>query len=62
MLEITVKESEDVYKKHFVGRSTFTTYIVEDTTGQDVSTDKYTLNFNPDMIIPFEIKDYTENH
>ena len=57
-LEITVKHEDDVYKKHFVGMSEFTTYICEDTTGSDVSTRNYTLNFNPDMILPFEVKDY----
>ena len=55
-LEITVKESKDNYKKHFVGMSKFTTYVIEDVTGSDVSTSKYTLNYNPDMFIPFNTK------
>lgn len=54
-LEITVKEDEETYKKHYVGLSKFTTYIVEDTTGSDISTDKYNLTFNPDMLISFDI-------
>ena len=54
-LEITVKEDEETYKKHYVGLSKFTTYIVEDTTGSDISTDKYNLTFNPDMLIPFDV-------
>lgn len=57
-LEITVKHDNDTYKKHFVGMSEFTTYICEDTTGSNVSTRNYTLNFNPDMLTPFEVKDY----
>ena len=57
-LEITVKHDDDVYKKHFVGMSEFTTYICEDTTGTDVSTRNYTLNINPDMLMPFNSKDY----
>ena len=55
-LEITVKEEKDKYKKHFVGLSQFTTYVIEDVTGADVSTSKYTLNFNPDMLLPIDIK------
>jgi len=59
-LEITVKEDENTYKKHFVGMSQFTTYVLEDVTGSDVSTSKYTLNFNPDMILPIDVKNYSE--
>jgi len=55
-LEITVKEDVNVYKKHFVGLSQFTTYVVEDVTGSDVSTTKYTLNFNPDMVLPIDFE------
>lgn len=55
-LEITVKEEANVYKKHFVGLSQFTTYVVEDVTGSDVSTSKYTLNFNPNMILPIDFE------
>ena len=61
-LEITVKEEDGKYKKHYVGRSQFTSYIIEDVTGSDVSADKYTLNFNPNMILPFDMKDRTEEH
>ena len=60
-LEITVKESDGVYKKHFVGMSQFTTYVLEDVTGSDVRTSKYTLNFNPEMIMPLDIKNYNED-
>ena len=60
-LEITVKEDSNVYKKHFVGLSQFTTYVVEDVTGSDVATSKYTLNFNPDMILPIDFKNRNED-
>ena len=60
-LEITVKEDTGVYKKHFVGMSQFTTYVLEDVTGSDVRTSKYTLNFNPEMILPLDIKNYNED-
>ena len=60
-LEITVKEENNKYKKHFVGMSEFTTYVLEDITGSDVSTSKYTLNFNPDMMLPFDIKNRNED-
>ena len=32
------------------------TYVVEDITDNDVSKYKYTLNFNPKMWIPFDVK------
>ena len=60
-LEITVKEEDNKYKKHFVGMSEFTTYVLEDITGSDVATSKYTLNFNPDMMIPFDLKNRNED-
>lgn len=60
-LEITVKNEDGNYKKHFAKINGFTTYVLEDTTGSDVSTSKYTLNFNPDMILPFDAKNYNED-
>jgi hypothetical protein len=60
-LEITVLNEDGQYKKHFVGMSEFTTYVVEDVTGSDVSTSKYSLNFNPDMILPFDFKNRNED-
>ena len=55
-LEIIVEVEDGVYKKHFVGLGDNVAYVVEDVTGNDVSNYKYTLNFNPKMIIPFEVK------
>lgn len=52
-LEIIVEDENGEYKKRFIGLSNNVTYVVEDITSEDVSNYKYTLNFNPDMWIPF---------
>jgi hypothetical protein len=55
-LEVIVEDEYGNYKKHFIGLSDNVTYVVEDITSDDVSNYKYTLNFNPDMWIPYDIK------
>lgn len=55
-LEIIAEDDKGGYKKHFIGLSDNVTYIVEDITGKDVSDTKYTLIFNPDMVIPIDAK------
>lgn len=55
-LEIIVEDENKNYKKHFIGLSDNVTYVVEDITSGDVSSYKYSLNFNPKMIIPTEVK------
>jgi hypothetical protein len=55
-LEIIVETENGEYKKHFIGLSDNVTYVVEDITSGDVSKYKYTLNFNPNMWIPVDIK------
>lgn len=55
-LEIIVEEEDGTYKKHFVGLSDNVTYVVEDITAGDVSNYRYTLNFNPKMWIPVDVK------
>lgn len=55
-LEIVVEDENGKYKKHFIGLSDNVTYVVEDITEGDVSKYQYTLNFNPKMWIPFDIK------
>lgn len=55
-LEVIVEDEDGKYKKHFIGLSDNVTYVVEDITAGDVSKYKYTLNYNPDMWIPVEIK------
>ena len=53
-LEIIV-EDDGTYVKHFVGLSDNVTYVVEDLNLGDnaVQKYKYTLNFNPNMWIPY---------
>lgn len=55
-LEVIVENGEDDYSKHFVGLSDNVTYVIEDVDGADVENTKYTLNFNPDMWIPANVK------
>lgn len=56
-LEIIV-EDDGTYVKHFIGLSDNVTYVIEDLNLGDnaVSKYKYTLNFNPDMWVPFEVE------
>ena len=55
-LEIIIEDENGEYKKHFIGLSDNVTYVVEDITSGDVSKYKYTLNFNPNMWIPFKVE------
>jgi hypothetical protein len=55
-LEITVECEDGTYKKHFVGLSDNVTYVVEQISAKDVSKYKYTLNFNPKMWLPVDVK------
>lgn len=55
-LEIIVEVDDGTYQKHFVGLSDNVTYVVEDLEKNNVSNYKYTLNFNPKMWIPFDVK------
>lgn len=56
-LEI-IAEDNGTYVKHFIGLSDNVTYVVEDLNlgKNEVSKYKYTLNFNPKMWIPVEVK------
>ena len=56
-LEIIV-ENDGTYVKHFVGLSDNVTYIVEDLNlgANDVDKYHYTLNFNPNMWIPYNVE------
>lgn len=56
-LEIIVEDG-GTYLKHFVGLSDNVTYVVEDLNMGDnaVSKYKYTLNFNPNMWIPYNVQ------
>lgn len=55
-LEIIVEDENGKYKKHFIGLSDNVTYVVEDITSDDVSNYHYTLNFNPNMWIPYDVE------
>ncbi len=56
-LEIIV-EDDGTYVKHFVGLSDNVTYVVEDLNlgANEVNKFKYTLNFNPNMWIPYDVE------
>ena len=54
-LEIVVEVEDGEYKKHFIGLSDNVTYVVEDITGANVDKYSYTLNFNPNMWIPYNV-------
>ena len=57
-LEVTVEDENGNYKKHFIGLSDNVTYVVEDITdGSSVSNYHYTLNFNPKMWLPVDVKE-----
>ena len=55
-LEITVEDENGSYKKHFIGLSDNVTYVVEQISNKHVSKYKYTLNYNPKMWIPVDVK------
>jgi len=56
-LEVLV-EDNGTYVKHFVGLSDNVTYVIEDLNLGDnaVSKYRYTLNFNPNMWIPYNVE------
>lgn len=57
-LEIIVENDDGNYTKHFVGLSDNVTYTIEDLNlgKNDVEKYKYTLNFNPNMWMPYELE------
>ena len=55
-LEVIVEDEKGEYKKHFIGLSDNVTYVVEDVTAGGVEKYKYTLNFNPEMWLPYEVE------
>jgi outer membrane lipoprotein-sorting protein len=55
-LEVIVENENGLYKKHFIGLSDNVTYVVEDLDVTNVSKYKYTLNYNPKMWIPIDVK------
>lgn len=57
-LEIVVENADGTYVKHFVGLSDNVTYTIEDLNlgENEVEKYKYTLNFNPNMWFPVNVK------
>lgn len=55
-LEVIVEVENGLYQKHFIGLSDNVTYVVEDLGKNNVSNYKYTLNYNPKMWIPIDVK------
>lgn len=53
-LDVIGENDDGTYYKHFVRISSEITYIVEDLDKTSVNKRKYEINFNPDMIIPFD--------
>lgn len=56
-LEILVEDNGN-YQKHIIGLSDNVTYIVEDLAlgENDVSQYHYTINFNPNMWLPYDVE------
>lgn len=56
-LEIIV-EDNGTYVKHFIGLSDNVTYVIEDLNlgANEVNKYRYTLNFNPNMWIPYNVE------
>jgi hypothetical protein len=51
-LEVTCKVGDNAYKKHFLGLSDNTTYVVEQLESANVSVYRYKVIFKPSVIIP----------
>lgn len=55
-LEVTIEDENGLYQKHFIGLSDNIVYVVEQKQYKNVSNYKYTLNFNPKMWVPVDVK------
>ena len=57
-LEVTVENGNNTYCKHFIGLGDNTIYVVEDLNlgDNEVQNYKYTLNFNPNMLVPYDVE------
>lgn len=55
-LEVTVEDENGMYQKHFIGLSDNVSYVVEQKNYKDVSNYKYSLNYNPKMWLPVDVK------
>ena len=54
-LAVTGEDDNGMYYKHFVYLSSEISYVVEQLKTSNVEKHKYEINFNPEMIIPFEV-------
>lgn len=54
-IEVIVEVEDGTYKKHFVGLGDDVMYVIEDLEGKNVNKYKYSLNFQPEAILPLEI-------
>ena len=55
-LNIIALDDEGTYKKHIIGISDNVSYVVEDVTGMKGIDTKYRMYFNPNMILPVDVK------
>lgn len=55
-LEVICKTGEDKYQKHFLYKSSETTYIVEQLDYSEVSKYDYEIVFKPESIVPIKIE------
>ena len=55
-LEILIEEEGGTYKKAIVGLSDNVTYLVEDIYSSYVNPYRYTIMWNPKMVLPFDAK------
>lgn len=51
-LEVICETGDGEYKKHFIDLNDWTSYVVEDISGANVSKYHYEVNFLPEMILP----------
>lgn len=56
-LEVTVKDDEGEFKKHYIGLGPTVTYVVEDVSGADVSGYRYQVSYLPEAIVPITLED-----
>jgi hypothetical protein len=60
-LEITVKNEDGKFSKHFINLTEWTTYVVEDISSTVVDPYQYQFIFNPKMLVPLDIDYSTDN-
>ena len=56
-VEVVVELEDGTYKKHIIGMNENTMYVVEDLGGAKVNKYKYEVNYIPETIVPFTIKE-----